>query len=518
MTLRLLLPSAVRMATARFITLILTLVSTAIVASQFGAGEARDAWVIASNTSIIVSLLILGPIVEVILPAFIQERETGGDQAAWSTYTVAFLVFGFVAISIGAVILITSHWSFQIIAPGFSQSQVALTANLFSYTLWAQILTQLSYLTTRVLNAFGRFVIPETIMIIQPIAVIGSALLLSSKIGIKSIAIAQAGTATIVAFVLFLTAWHLGYRMQIAAERFCIVVRHLLSQAGWLYGVYSAGQLSSFVSAMLGSLLPTGSLSALNYGQRLFDVPNIALLSVVSIVVFPLVSEQFVRRDRSELSKTVASAIQAVVIIATPLAAFAIALALPLVTFVLQWGNFTKDDARLTSEIFVVYMFGLPFIGIWSLVARTLIAINQTGFLSLVGILVQFFAIFFSILLVGKFGAPGLAAAMVLAHALGITISVSKLTKLLELRIKHWLAPTLAGSLVPAIAASLIARLVHEATTSVPGPQFIITGGSLALSLCVGTAAYLAAAFVLRTPGIRNLLILHSQKSIKITE
>jgi putative peptidoglycan lipid II flippase len=452
--------------------------------------------------ALIVALLLFGPVIEVIVPAFVQEREAAGEHRAWALYSTASAVLASIVTLIGGAVLANPDRSVRLFAPGFTDDQVRLTATLLVFTLWASVTTQLGYLAIRVLNVFGHFGLPEALTVLQPLAVIACTVALADEVGIVAIGVAQAISATVVAAVLFLLLYRVGYRGQFVASRAWPSLRWLLGLGASLYLVYAAGQLVTFVNGILGSLLPTGSLAALNYGQRLFEVPQIAILSVFALAVMPSVATHFAAGDQAALRTTVTQAIRGTVILALLVAAVGVGLSTPAVRVLLQWGAFTDSDTRLTSAVLAAFLVGSPGIGLWSMLSRILVATNRARLVTAIGVGVQILSVAMSISLVGSFGAVGLALAGGVGHIAGVAVMLVALSGILSLEAERWLLSFILRVGAAATAAYLIAAGAHAALEQLPGPPFVLglvalfVGGSGALLMFVAVAYLLGISEV----------------------
>ncbi len=123
----------------------------------------------------------------------------------------------------------------------------------------------------------------------------------------------------------------------------------------------SAAQINLLVDTALSTALPLeGSPSFLYTTDRLVEFPLGLFGIAISTVILPKLSTAFAELDKDDYQKTLQWAMSVAMIIALPSAVGLLVLAMPVITTLFVYGEFTLQNATYTSYSLMVFMFGLP--------------------------------------------------------------------------------------------------------------------------------------------------------------
>ncbi|WP_405011090.1 lipid II flippase MurJ [Kitasatospora sp. NBC_01539] len=278
-------------------------------------------------------------------------------------------------------------------------------------------------------------------------------------------------------------------------------------------------QAQVFIERYLGSGLPPGTISHLNYAAKVSQLAMTAGILIVT-VTFPLVARALAAGDlraaRDRVEKDLGQA-SAVVLLGT---AFLLACAPAVVALLFQRGAFGPHDTAATAQVIRVYSIGLPAQAMIGVVVRPYFSVRPAvrraddappagsrGRLldwypvaaMAVGLLVTAGV---GLAATPRFGAPGLAA----GNAAGITVTAVLLMRGLLLRgIALRLRPVLAGQarlLAAAVGAAAAGALV---AARLPAPPVATLLGGLTVALVFAGLGTVLGAPEVRGP-VRTLL------------
>ncbi len=113
-------------------------------------------------------------------------------------------------------------------------------------------------------------------------------------------------------------------------------------------GVFGAGvtQINLLVSTAIASLLPTGSVSFLNYADRLNQLPLAVIGIAVGTAILPTVSRQVRTGDVAGANDTLNRGLELALLLTLPAAMALAVAALPILTVLFEHGRFTAADAH----------------------------------------------------------------------------------------------------------------------------------------------------------------------------
>ncbi|WP_051969522.1 lipid II flippase MurJ [Kitasatospora azatica] len=486
-----------------------------LLARFFGADEGTDAFLVSWTVpETAAPLLIEDAMAFLMVPAFSlalvlrEERPEGPDPVRQLTAaTLPWLLAGLCGLS-GATML----WAPQLVhtlAPGLADPALAVTCTRITAVTILPFGVA-GYLGAA-LRAHHRFTAPAVIYVAYNLGILTILTVCHSLFGVRAAALGVAFGSLLMAGVLvgpFVRALRDGRRGRGRAPR---GGRGLLLSPLALLPVAAftlTRQSQVFIERFLGSTLPAGTISHLNYAAK---VSQLAMTTAILIctVTFPLVARALAAGDltaaRDRVEKDLGQA-AAVVLAGT---AFLIACAPAVVSLLFQRGAFSRADTAATAQVIQVYSFGLlaqaligvmvrPFFSMRPAVRRAddprpeeaadrLLDWYPVGAMAF-GLVVTTLV---GLLAIRQFGALGLAA----GNAAGITTTAVLLLRGLALRgIALRMRQVLAGqarlllaAAGAAAAGALAARAVH------PAPLSILTGGSAVLTVYLGLGAWLGA-------------------------
>jgi putative peptidoglycan lipid II flippase len=313
-------------------------------------------------------------------------------------------------------------------------------------------------------------------------------------------------------------------------------VRRTLTLMGPM--VFGAGmyQINIMVTTILGSLLPSGSVSCLWYADRVFQFPLGIFAVALGTAALPSFSAQAARGAYDELRHSLAFSMRLTSFIVLPATVGMITLAVPITVVLFQRGAFGFDQALLTAQALSAFAVGLWPVSMVRLVVPAFYAMENTR-APVITAAVAFIAnCGFSLLLMGAVAAPGashLAGAIAtlsqtvavfnLRHtglALATSLSATVNVILLVLWLRRRLGPLGAGDLMPSLVRSLVAsiamipavRYVAGLTVwSQPG-ALAMHAAVLALAMVVGVVVFTVVALVLGAEEIQSMVRILRQR------
>lgn len=466
-----------------------------LLARYFGADEGTDAFLVSWTVpETAAPLLIEDAMAFLMVPAFSlalvlrEERPDGPDPVRQLTVdTLPWLLAGLCALS-GATML----WAPEVVhtlAPGLADPALAITCTRITAVTILPFGVA-GYLGAA-LRAHHRFTAPAAIYVAYNLGILAVLTTCHLLLGVRAAALGVAFGSLLLAGVLvgpFVRALRRGPggRGRAAAGGRGLLLNPLALLPVAAFTLTRQSQV--FIERYLGSTLPAGTISHLNYAAK---VSQLAMTTAILIctVTFPLVARALAAGDlpaaRDRVEKDLGQA-AAVVLAGT---AFLIACAPAVVSLLFQRGAFGAADAAATAQVIQVYSFGL--------LAQALIGVMVRPFFSMrpavrraddrrtataagrwlldwypvaamtVGLLVTTLV---GLLTIHHFGELGLAA----GNAAGITTTAVLLLRGLALRGIALRMPQVLGGqarlLLAAAGAALtggcVARAVHPAALS----------------------------------------------------
>ncbi|MDH6134363.1 putative peptidoglycan lipid II flippase [Kitasatospora sp. MAA4] len=486
-----------------------------LLARFFGADEGTDAFLVSWTVpETAAPLLIEDAMAFLMVPAFSlalvlrEEQPDGPDPVRQLTAaTLPWLLAVLCALS-GA----TALWAPAVVhalAPGLADAPLAVTCTRITAVTILPFGVA-GYLGAA-LRAHHRFTAPAAIYVAYNLGILGVLSFGHGRLGVRAAALGVAFGSLLMAGVLIVP---FARRLRAGRPRTRAVPARprplVLSPLALLpVAAFTLSRQSQvFIERYLGSALPPGTISHLNYATK---VSQLAMTTAILIctVTFPLVARALAAGDllaaRDRVEKDLGQA-AAVVLVGT---SFLISCAPAVVELLFQRGAFSPEDTAATAQVIQVYSLGLlaqaltgvlvrPFFSMRPAVRRADDPRPDAGGRQLldwypvasmaVGLLVTTLV---SLLAMPRFGALGLAA----GNAAGITSTAALLLRGLPMRgIALRMRQVLAGQarlLAAGVGATAAGTIAARASAQ---PLLSIAAGGLAVVVAYAVLGALLGA------------------------
>jgi len=445
------------MSFATLISRILGYVKDMILARYFGATGTADSFFVAFRIpNLLRELFAEGSMSSAFIPVLTEYRTKHGPEAA---ERLVRITFAFILVFVGIICLLGIFFAPSIVAalaPGFVAMPekfslaVLLTRIMFPFLLFIS----LAALAMGALNVKRIFFVPALAPAMLNVTIIAAVFALAARMQQPIIAVAI-GVA-LGGFVQFAFQVPAFYKNNYALKPEFHFQHPGLKKMSLLIIPATLGmavaQINIFVSTILASYLPEGSITCLYYSMRLIQFPIGIFGVAMGMAVLPTLSAHAVKGDYDTLRDDFSFALRLLFFIAVPAMAGLIALREPIVNILFQHGKFDYTATVGTAEALLFYS-----IGIWSVVG---VRVITSGFYSMqdtktpvkVAVVALAANIVFSLMLMGPLKHGGLA----LANSLASWVNFSLLFFFLRKRLKRIDATRILTSFMKIIFASCI--------------------------------------------------------------
>ena len=259
-------------------------------------------------------------------------------------------------------------------------------------------------------------------------------------------------------------------------------VRRFFIMLGPAIGISASYQIGALADQIVGSLLPTGGLSAISYADRLYQLPGGVIVIATGSVLLREMSMLVARGDETAALGAQNRAASLTIALGAPFVVVFLMIPDLIISAAFEHGAFKADATRQAAAVLAAYSVGMPALFVDRIVAASFLSRGDTATpmkVTLVGVALN---VALKIALYRPLGAPGLA----LATAAGLWVKVIGVFALAYRR--GWTAPD--ARLVATVAATLFAS------------------GALALTLAFADGALIHALAGIRFSREIRLLLL----------
>lgn len=479
---------------------ILGFIREQIVAAYLGATPQSDAYVVAATIPFILSYIIGTAAGNSFLPVFTGRLGMDGANRLAST---VFVIFGGAVVLICAGGFLFAPGLVDLLAPGFSAGVRDLAILCTKIMLPGLAFLTLGYLVKAALNAYRQFTVPAAAPALQNVTFIALLFFFADKGAVGLSWSMLAGTVVfylVQRFVLgsYGVSWkpEFNFRDPDVRRVMILAVPVILTTLG------TKGYI--FLDRWLGSQLSGGSIAALNFADRIRELPYGLFVAAVSTVLFPTLASAASRRDMHSLSKNTALGLRLVALLGFPSAVLLSVLDQPVVRLVFERGAFDASATAATAGALEFYAVSVIALSANSIITYTFLSL-QDGIIPLkIGAAALGLNLVADLMLVNKMGHLGLALGNTIAAFFAMALFLWKLNRKLEGF--DWKA--LLGSVTKIGVAAICLGIVSGGLARLTGlyaVEITLTRQlwGLALAVGAGALAYIALLFVFRIEEIR---------------
>ena len=214
-------------------------------------------------------------------------------------------------------------------------------------------------------------------------------------------------------------------------------------------GVY---QISQLIDTFFATRLPEGSMSYINYSDRLNQLPLSVIGTALGTAILPQISRFISKGEPDEAAKVQGQAVELSMLLCLPAALALAVVAGPLVSALFQGGKFTAQDAMITSNTLAIIVSGLPAYVLVKVITPGFYARKDTKTPVKTAVIVLVANVVLNFLLIPPFGIYGLAIAISACSWLNAIMLYVILNRRGHFRIEGWLW----GRIARQIAAGLV--------------------------------------------------------------
>lgn len=440
---------------------ILGFLRESLMAGFFGQGGTTDAY----NTAFVLPdllywLLVGGVLSAAFIPVLSDYIAKGKEEEGWrvvsSVVNLIFLTLGLLIL----VGLIFTPQFLRLMVPGFVKTgNIGLATNLTRILLIQPLFMALSGLTMGILNSYKIFWPSALGTVLYNGCVILFGTILANPANPNSISGFALGVVVgaFVSFAIQIPALRkVGVRYRPIIDWHDPGVRRIGALAVPIIISYSLNQIQVVINNNFGSSLLPGSITAVWYSYRLFQLPVGIFALAIAVATFPTMTEQAALKQWDKLRQTVSQAVRMVIFITVPISVGMIVLRYPLIRVLFQHGHFTAQDTLTTAIPLFYFALGISSQSVIQILPRAFYALQDTWTPVILGIISMVINVLAMVLLVHPLAHGGLAFATTIAAFANMLL----LFYVLRRRLGRIDGRAMFGTIVKSLIASLLMAAV----------------------------------------------------------
>lgn len=478
-----------------------------LLAARFGATHTTDAYLVAQDLPASLLAAVSISIVMVFIPVYRRAVIEHGENAAWRLVNVVLNATVLFSAGILAVGWALAPLFVPRLVPGLPADARELATHLTWIMLPMVIFLGMTGVATAVLNANRHFTVPALVGVVSNLSVIAALMVVSQPGQIAWVAWAVVFGAALGTAVQLPALHRAGFRYRAVLD----LADPTLARIGQLVIPVmisaAAVQMQGFVDRYMASSLAEGSISALNYAQRINTLPYGVVGVAVATVIYPSLAEYAAAGKLDELRQTMTGGLRTLAWVLLPMATGLFFFREPMIQLFFQRGAFDLRATEVTAQALKFLSPGILFFGWLDVLSRGFFALQDSVTPMWAGLGAVALNVVLNIIFVRAFGLGGLALGTTLSTGLAVAYLLWQLRRRVGSLGMVGLLGSVAVSTVTSVAGGFAGRLVYAFVRAVlPGDTLLSLAVPLAAGL--GSIVIVHAALGLLTGNREGLQLL----------
>ena len=390
----------------------------------------------------IYNLLVLGVVSSAFIPIFIQYKKNSDTKNAWE-FASSMLHLMFMAVAVvSGILYIFAPYLAHVIAGGFSDEQIALTAKLIRILLLSPIIFSVTSVVVSLQDSYKSFLLRSLGPLMYNTGIISGILLFSAKYGVIGVTWGVI-IGALLQFIIQLPAlrmigykhiWILGTKRPDVRKAMKLMIPRILG--------LSMSQITLFVNTFIASFLMTGSITVFYLSDNLQAVPLGMIGLAYAITSFATLSELASEPTTKPFADEIKKIIGRILYLIIPATIGILVLRSQIIDTILVYGKFTQADALLTAKVLGFLVISLFSQSLIPIIARGFYAFHNTKTPLISGFTGEIIAISGSLILALwlNLGIVGVAIAYSCGNIINFTILYILLQKKIKAEMLNWLS------------------------------------------------------------------------------
>ena len=460
-----------------------------VLASSYGASMYSDAYLTAMNIPVVIFTIIGTTLGTVLIPMYFEVNSDLGEKKALNFTNNVFNMVIAICIVLAILGFIFTEQLVKVFAMGFEGQTLKIATDFTRITIIGIVFTGLSYVMTAYLQIKNNFTVPGLISVPKNIIIITSIILSVKYYPYIMIWGTLIGIATEFIFQLPFAIKN-GYKYQLYIN----IKDKYIKKMSWLIlpvliGV-AVNQINTMVDRTLASTLVEGSISALNYANKLNGFVMALFITSVAAVIYPMLSKLSSEDNKEKFTSSVVQSINSVILLVTPISIGAIVLATPIVRLLFQRGEFDARATSMTAIALIMYSIGMVAFGLRDILGKVFYALQDTKTPMINGAIAMAMNIVLNIILVKYLQLSGLALATSISAIVCIFLLFGSLKKKIGYFGQDKIIKTTIKSILSAVIMGIVSYFAYDIVSNLLGIGFMKEAISLVIAIGIGAITY----------------------------
>lgn len=503
--------AAVGLMVATMLAKVLGFAKEQVLSYVYGASMYTDIYITAMNIPVVIFSSIGTALLTTFIPLYCDINNEHGEERSLKFTNNVFSLVIVLCLILAILGIIYTKPLVKLFAIGFTGEKLEIAVNFTRILIMGIVSIGLTNIMSAYLQVKNNFIVPGLITLPQNIVIIVS-MMLSIKLG--PYAMVWGTLIGMISQFLFQLpfAYKEGYKYKLNLDFKDEYIKKMIILVGPVFIGVAVNQVNSMIDRTLASTLAEGSISALNYANKLNGfVLSMFIVSIAS-VVYPMFSKISIKDERDEFNATIVSSINSVILLVIPISVGAIVLSRPIVEILFLRGAFDATAASMTSSALSMYSIGMIGFGLLEILGKVFYSLQDTKTPMKNGIFTMCLNIILNFVLVKIMGHAGLA----LATSISTIIGGILLLNLLKFKIgnfgQHKIFLTTLKVLFSSFIMGYIVNIVYKYMLRLVAITLINKIIIVGISILIGALIYGILVYILKIDEIYTIINLIKRK------
>jgi putative peptidoglycan lipid II flippase len=375
------------------------------IAAWFGVTSETDAFFFTYGIFIFISGVFAISLERTVVP-FISEAKFKSEDI--DKFIGSIFVISTIALVLISGILSLFFKPLLLLVTNFDRNSIDLTFNFFLLGIFLIVFSCWTSILSGLLNSYKKFIVPALSPMFRAAINLIFIFIFKSTLGIYAV-IAGFVIGEFFRFTILLIY---AYKTKISRIKLCFISRKTASflkvSSYQIMGASIVG-LNPVIGRTMASWLQKGSVSILEYANRLYEIPTTFIITGVLVVLLSYWSDDFYNYGKHKLKNDVIRAIKILSIISLIITVALILLNKQIINIAYARGEFDLKNIPEVAKVFVFFMFGFISFTISRLFVQTHIVLKNTKILLVNGIINTVLTILLNYIFIKYFNVAGIA-------------------------------------------------------------------------------------------------------------
>lgn len=382
-----------------------------LIAAKFGSGAQTDAFFIALTATTLFTSLFNQAINTTMIPVLAEvERKEGTAGKIYHTNNLLNIIL-FVSVLVVTTAWFSAPLVIKILAHGFEGEQFNQTVLLMRIGLPVLFFASTVGIFRGFLQSEMKFLESAVSQFPFNFVYIFFLVFLTGLLGVNGLMVASVIAVGSQVLIQFPSLKRTGYQYKFLFNIKDEYIKKILYLISPVLISVAANDINKIVDRSLASTLIDGSVSALNYSNRLQNLVIGIFTTAVATVLFPLLSKKSDKTNHKEYKNTLKSGVNTIQLVTIPSAVGLIVLAEPIVKLTFERGAFDAKASYMTSGALVFYSIGIVGVGLKNFLNKAYYSLQDTKTPMYIGFIAIAINIVLNFILVQFMAHRGLALA-----------------------------------------------------------------------------------------------------------